>query len=194
MGGYCPIYWESDRTKDGGKASFLCLFLNWNIHLFPAFGHQSSWSLDLRILGLPRCSPSPAHSPSQAFGLIRNGTTKLSWFSSLQRTNYGISQLLHLTCVRVCVYVCVCVCTHVLSCVWLCMTLWTALCPWNFQGKNTRVGCCFLLQEIFLIQGLNSRLLCLLHWHVILYHCTTWEAHHYMSQGNSCNKSPHIFI
>ena len=31
-------------------------------------------------------------------------------------------------------------------------------------GKNTRVGCHFLLQEIFLIQGSNSHLLCLLHW------------------------------
>ena len=29
------------------------------------------------------------------------------------------------------------------------------LCPWNFPGKNTGVGCPFLLQEIFSIQGLN---------------------------------------
>ena len=33
--------------------------------------------------------------------------------------------------------------------------------PWNFLGKNTGVGCCFLLQEIFPTQGSN---LCLLHW------------------------------
>ena len=32
--------------------------------------------------------------------------------------------------------------------------------PWNFPGQNTGVGCYFLLQGIFLIQGLN---LCLLH-------------------------------
>ena len=38
------------------------------------------------------------------------------------------------------------------------------LCPWNFPGKNTRVGCHFLLQGIFLTQGLNLYLLCLLHW------------------------------
>ena len=31
-------------------------------------------------------------------------------------------------------------------------------------GKNTRVGCHFLLQGIFLTQGLNPNLLCLLHW------------------------------
>ena len=33
-----------------------------------------------------------------------------------------------------------------------------------FPGKNTGVGCHFLLQEIFLTQGLNRHLLCLLHW------------------------------
>ena len=35
--------------------------------------------------------------------------------------------------------------------------------PWNFPGKNSEVGCYFLLQGIFQTQGLNSRLLCLLH-------------------------------
>ena len=40
------------------------------------------------------------------------------------------------------------------------------LCPWNFPGKNMRVGCHFLLQGIFLTQGLNPSLLCLLHWQV----------------------------
>ena len=37
------------------------------------------------------------------------------------------------------------------------------LCPWDFPGKNTGVGCHFLLQKIFLTQGSNSCLLCLLH-------------------------------
>ena len=37
-------------------------------------------------------------------------------------------------------------------------------CPWNFRGKNTRVGCYFLLQGIFLTQRSNSSLLLLLHW------------------------------
>ena len=41
------------------------------------------------------------------------------------------------------------------------------LCPWNFPGKNTRVGGHPLLQGIFLIQGLN---LGLLHCRQILYH------------------------
>ena len=45
------------------------------------------------------------------------------------------------------------------------MTLWTvahqAPLPWDFPGKNTGVGCHFLLQGIFPTQGLN---LGLLHW------------------------------
>ena len=35
------------------------------------------------------------------------------------------------------------------------------LCPWNSPGKNTGVGCHFLLQRIFLTQGSNPSLL---HW------------------------------
>ena len=38
------------------------------------------------------------------------------------------------------------------------------LCPWNFPGKNTGVGCHFLLQGIFLTQGSNPHLLHRLHW------------------------------
>ena len=34
------------------------------------------------------------------------------------------------------------------------------LCPWDSPGKRTRIGCHFLLQEIFPTQGLNP---CLLH-------------------------------
>ena len=37
------------------------------------------------------------------------------------------------------------------------------LCPWDSPGKNTRVGCYFLLQGIFQTQGSNPRLL---HWQV----------------------------
>ena len=38
------------------------------------------------------------------------------------------------------------------------------LCPWNFPGKNTEVGCHFLLQGIFLTQGLIPCVLHLLRW------------------------------
>ena len=38
------------------------------------------------------------------------------------------------------------------------------LCQQDFSGKNTGVGCHFLLQGIFPTQGLNPQLLHLLHW------------------------------
>ena len=38
------------------------------------------------------------------------------------------------------------------------------LCPWNFPGKNTGVGCHFLLQGIFPTPGSHLCLLHLLHW------------------------------
>ena len=40
------------------------------------------------------------------------------------------------------------------------------LCPWDSPGKNTGVGSYALLQGIFLTQGSDSRLLCLLNWQV----------------------------
>ena len=43
------------------------------------------------------------------------------------------------------------------------------LCPWDSLGKNTEVGCHVLLQGIFLTQGSNLFLLCLLHYRWILY-------------------------
>ena len=64
---------------------------------------------------------------------------------------------------------------------------------WNFAGKNTGVGSHFLLQEIFLTQGLNPCLWCLLHWQA-----DSFPLHHLgspwyqrklclsMSRGNEC--------
>ena len=40
------------------------------------------------------------------------------------------------------------------------------LCPWNYPGKNTGVGCYALLREIFLTQWSNPHLLSLLIWQV----------------------------
>ena len=53
---------------------------------------------------------------------------------------------------------CVCVCVCDQSCLTLCNP------HGNFPGKNTAVGCHFLLQGIFLTQRSNPSLLCLLHW------------------------------
>ena len=50
-----------------------------------------------------------------------------------------------------------------LTCIQLFVTPWTVarrlLCPWDFPGKNTGVGCHFLLQGVFQMQGSNSHLL-----------------------------------
>ena len=68
---------------------------------------------------------------------------------------------------------CFILCMHVLSCfscVGLCATPWTIACrllsPWDSPGKNIGVGCHALIQGIFLTQGSNWYLLCLLHWQV----------------------------
>ena len=60
--------------------------------------------------------------------------------------------------------------SFVLSCFsrfWLFATPWTLatrfLCPWDFPGNTTEVGCHFPLQGIFLTQELNPHLLVLLH-------------------------------
>ena len=59
-------------------------------------------------------------------------------------------------------------CSVAQSCLF--QTPWTmarqALCPWNSAGKNTGVGCHFLVQGIFLTQGSNP---CLLIGRQILY-------------------------
>ena len=47
------------------------------------------------------------------------------------------------------------------------------LCPWDFPGRNTGVGCHFVLQGIFLTQGLNPCLLWLTHCRRILNHWAT---------------------
>ena len=55
--------------------------------------------------------------------------------------------------------------------------LWTvayqALCPWDFPGKSTGVGCHFRLQGIFLTQGLNPGLP---HCRQTLYHLSHQES------------------
>ena len=63
---------------------------------------------------------------------------------------------------------CMCACFVAQSCLTLCDPMDCSpspslLCPWDFPGKNTGVGCHFLFQGIFLTQGLNPRLL---HWQV----------------------------
>ena len=56
--------------------------------------------------------------------------------------------------------------------------------PWDFPGKNTGVGCHFLLQEIFPIQRLNRGLL---HRRQTLYHLSHQGSFHpWNEDSNSC--------
>ena len=60
-----------------------------------------------------------------------------------------------------------CSCSYYLLRACMCAKSFLTLCdPMHCSqpGKNYGVGCCALLQGIFPIQGLNLRLLCLLHW------------------------------
>ena len=61
------------------------------------------------------------------------------------------------------------------------------LCPWDFPGKNTGVGCYFLLPRIFLTQGLNLHFLNYRH---ILYHWATREDH--LSPPWQFNREPAV--
>ena len=60
------------------------------------------------------------------------------------------------------------------------------LCPWNFPGKNTGLGCHFFLQGIFLTLGSNLHLLCLLHWQA---HSLPLAPSGSLLAGNSKNQS-----
>ena len=53
--------------------------------------------------------------------------------------------------------------------------MWTDSRPQDFPGRNTGLGCRALLQRIFLTQGLNPCLLCLLHCRQTLYHWATGD-------------------
>ena len=76
-------------------------------------------------------------------------------------------------------------CPHASLVAKLCLTLWPHgfLCPRNSPGKNTGVGCHFLLQGIFCSKGSNlvSCIFCIGRW--ILYH---WASPQFSSVAQSC--------
>ena len=63
----------------------------------------------------------------------------------------------------------------------LCAIAARLLCPWDFSGKNTGVGCHFLLQGVFPTQGSHLHLLCLLHCRQILYMLSPWGSPYWSS-------------
>ena len=95
------------------------------------------------------------------------------------RSQQDFKRKLHFTSSHVCVCVCVCVCVFPCASSRVQWILSNSMrprglqptrlfCPRDYPGKNTGVGCHLLLQGIFLIQGSNPHLLCLLHWQALL--------------------------
>ena len=99
---------------------------------------------------------------------------------------------------------CCCLLTSVMSDSLQPYGLWPSrlLCPWNFPGQNTGVGCHVLLQGIFPTQGSNPGLL---HCWQIRYHLATREAPYkvrlcllwadsYIISISAIQYKPHLFF
>ena len=158
--------------------------------IFPSIRVFSNESV-LRIRWSKYWSFSFSISPANEYsGLI---FFKMDWLNLLAVQGTGKSLLQHysskaqiLRCsafvfeyVRV-IYLEVILLLLLLSCfshIRLCETLWTVarqlLCPQDYPGKSTGVGCHALLQGIFPTQGLNSGLL---HCRQTVYHWATGDA------------------
>ena len=70
------------------------------------------------------------------------------------------------------------------------------LCPWNFPGKNTGVGCHSVLQGIFPTQGSNPSFLHLLHWQEDFFfnHCISLTKPYYLLQQQHISDVDFFFL
>ena len=121
------------------------------------------WSLDREVPLEEGVAPTPVFLPG-----ITHGHRNLVGYSfmGLQRVGHNWATFIKIktyTVQRNCCFCCL-VAKLCLTLLWS-HELWSAklLCPWDFLGKNTAMGCHFLLQGIFLTQGSNPHLL---HWQV----------------------------
>ena len=123
------------------------------------------------------CLPLPCLHVVGGFGSTSVTATLYVWCHWWPCCSHdlSISTTVHCVCVCVRVHVCPCVCVWV--CAYLLSHVWffcdprglqptRFFCPWDCPGKNTGVGCHFLLQGAFLTQEWNPCLLHLLHWQV----------------------------
>ena len=113
--------------------------------------HLSS-SFRVTKVGTPKPNPKETWMASNSFWAQRWMTS--GWQALAEIPRYSISDT--------------CMLNH-FSHVWLCNSVDCrppGSCPWNSPGKDTGMGGCALLQGIFLTQGWNLCLLCLLHWEV----------------------------
>ena len=132
-------------------------------------------------MGMPdHLSPKKCVCRTKTAVRTRHGTT--DWF----KTGTGVRQGCILSPCLFNLYAEGCACMLIcFSHVWLFATLWTvahqALLSWDSPGKNTGVGCHFLLQGIFPTQGLNPGLL----------HCRQ-TLYHLSHQGSLVNIMPDV--
>ena len=109
------------------------------------------------------CLPLPCLHVVGGFGSTSVTVTLYVWCHWWPCCSHDLSISATVHCV------CVCVCAYLLSHVWFfCdphgLKPTRFFCPWDCPGKNTGVGCRFLLQGTFLTQEWNPCLLHLLHW------------------------------
>ena len=99
---------------------------------------------------------------------IEQTSLRYSMYSLLEKWGEIISfpklKLQTKTAVCVCVYVCACAQSYLTLCNPHGLWPTSLICTRKFPGKNSGVGCHFLLQGIFPTQGLKLCLLGLLHW------------------------------
>ena len=110
------------------------------------------WSVGARFLKVGSWAPLLGgweHSIIQDYHILRKALAH--WAAA-----FGLIMVIPPSC-----------CLVIKSCPTLCDPLDCSparlLCPWDFPGKNTGMGCHFLLQGIFLDQGSNLHFL---HWQV----------------------------
>ena len=122
------------------------------------------------------CTGEGNGSPLQC-SCLENPRDGGAWWAAVYGVAQSRTQLNRLSSSRVCA--CMLSGFH---CVQLFATPWTVaprlLCPGDFPGMDTGVGCHALLQRIFLTQGLNPHIL---HWRWILCSWAT-RKHHYIIQ------------
>ena len=110
------------------------------------------WKRCIREYGCPCGSTIPWH-----INMLTNPETLQVWFRSFYFYRVVVAPLQAWLIVPL--YVCAQLLSHVRL-----FEPSRLLCPWNFPGKNTGMGCHFFLQEIFPNKGLNPYLFCFLHW------------------------------
>ena len=151
----------------------------------PGLSHGCSfpaWKISVAISPLQRCLPC-LRTENQGYLLFSHSVIFTWSFLMFLLVCFCLTSLTGYNSMKSCLFYflwhpnspaysrCLIAACCMLSCfsrVRFCATLWTvapqASLSMGFPGKNTGVGCYFFLQGTFLTQGLNLRILSLLHW------------------------------